>query len=278
MLPAPEPRDGRLLRPLRARAVPGLHGLHAGRDQVRRARRRADRDGQGRPGRKTLRDRGLGRAAHEDPDRDQRGRVPVAGRQRRHALEPLRLSVPARRAERLPRRERGLVASRHVDVPPRQRDPPRDEHALPLVDRRAGGTGDRARALRARLCRVRARRRGRRTALDRIRARRRSARRVRSSGSSAPRSSSSGSATTCSAAARSRSSCSTSRSRSRSPGSRSGDTWAGSSAARFARLRSRASARRTPRTDGRGSPVSQGVVAVGIASVAVSFWAVAGYL
>ena len=56
-------------------------------------------------------------------------------------------------AERVPRRRRArrLVAARDVDVPPRQRDPPRDEHALPLVDRRAGRAGDRARALRARL-------------------------------------------------------------------------------------------------------------------------------
>src|SRR5215510_6498033 len=100
LLPAPEPGDRRVLLGMRAWNLSRLHGLRAGRDPLPRPRgpcagQRATDD----PGRATPLLRGPGRARDQDPDRDQRRRLP----------DQPRAGLVARTGAGKPVREGGVV-------------------------------------------------------------------------------------------------------------------------------------------------------------------------
>lgn len=164
LLPAPGPRDGYPLHPLRAPHLPRVHGERLRRLPVPRMRPRRLRHGPRALRLRSTHPRGRhGRhrppAPHQDPGRRESRALPGEDGGGRHLHRPVLphreglgpgtgLLAPGRRG-------RPVVPAGDVDVPARKRHAHPVQHAQPVVDRWSSGGGPRPSPLSGALLRLR---------------------------------------------------------------------------------------------------------------------------
>ena len=187
LLPAPGPRDARLVLGVRPSDLRGVHDVRPGRHPLSGAceYQRLAPVAAADAAEHRARDEAARRAGDHGADRGQRDRLRdhrVPGRRDQPAgwRAVLEVGPPGERGL-----ERRLVAPRHRDVPPREHPPPALQHVRALLARDDHRAGARHATVPARLLRLRPRGLGGRALVQLASSRSPSAPRARSSGSSA---------------------------------------------------------------------------------------------